>query len=83
MNPNLPATLRRAADFLEDLMKKLHTDVIRWTPWYIEAMREAADALDEQQKVFNEDALLRMTAEYLETTPERLRELVSADKEKD
>lgn len=46
MNTNLPATLRRAADFLEDLLKKLHTDVIRWTPWYIEAMREAADELE-------------------------------------
>ena len=46
--PNLPAMLRRAADFMEDEIKKQHGEFVRWTPWYIEAMREAADELEER-----------------------------------
>ena len=79
-NENLPATLRRGADMQEDDIKKQHGEFIRWTPWYIEAMREAADEIERQREVFNEDALLRMTAKYLGTTPGRLRKLVQADK---
>lgn len=45
-NPNLPATLRRAADFLEAVVIKKHIAMIRWTPWYIEVIREAADELE-------------------------------------
>lgn len=48
---NLPATLRRAADFIEDSIKKQHGDFICWTPWYIEAMREAADELEKTKEV--------------------------------
>lgn len=33
------------------------------------------------KKAFNEDALLKMTAQYLGTTPDRLREWAKADKE--
>lgn len=82
MNVNLPETLRRGADFLQDMHRKQHPDIhILWTPWYIEAMREAAEELERHQEVFNEDALLRMTGQYLGTTPERLREMAQADKE--
>lgn len=82
MNVNLPETLRRGADFLQDMHRKQHPDIhILWTPWYIEAMREAAEELERHQEVFNEDALLRMTGQYLGTTPERLRELVQAERE--
>ena len=73
MDKNLPGTLRRAADFLEDLLKKLHSETIRWTPWYIQAIREAAAELEEYRRVFNADSSLKMTAQYLGTTPERLR----------
>lgn len=45
-NPNLPGTLRRAADFLEGNIQREHGKFIRWTPWYIEAIREAADELE-------------------------------------
>ena len=48
MDGNLPATLRRGADMLEDQIKKEHGDFIRWTPWYIEAMREAAEELEKR-----------------------------------
>lgn len=33
------------------------------------------------KKAFNEDALLKMTAQYLGTTPDRLHEWAKADKE--
>lgn len=46
MDKNLPATLRRAADMLEDDIMKRHGEFIRWTPWYIEVIRQAADELD-------------------------------------
>lgn len=46
MDKNLPATLRRGAAFIEDMMRRKNPDYIRWTPWYVEAMREAADELE-------------------------------------
>ena len=46
MDKNLPDTLRRAAEFLEALIKQRRLAFIRWTPWYIEAIREAADELE-------------------------------------
>ena len=46
MDKNLPGTLRRAANFLEELAIKQHTAFIRFPIWYIEAMREAADELE-------------------------------------
>ena len=36
---------------------------------------------EEFKKAFNEDALLKMIAQYLGTTPDRLHEWVKADKE--
>ena len=80
-NPNLPANLRRAADFLEAVVIKKHIAFVRWTPWYIEAIREAADKLENFDRAFTEDALLRMTGQYLGTTPERLRELAREEQE--
>lgn len=49
MDKNLPATLRRAANFLEDILKKDNVQFIRSTPWYIEIIREAADELEKSK----------------------------------
>ena len=80
MDKNLPGTLRRAANFLEELAIKQHTAFIRFPIWYIEAMREAADELDNFNRAFTEEALLKMTAQHLGTTPERLREFGREEK---
>lgn len=49
MNKNLPDTLRRAADFLEDMRRKEHPEML-FAPWYIGAMQEAADELERLQE---------------------------------
>lgn len=49
MDKNLPATLRRAADFLENVTNKQHAGFIHFPLWYVEAMQEAADELEKLQ----------------------------------
>lgn len=80
MDKSLPNKLRRGAAMLEDIRRREHPEML-FTPWYISAMEEAAAELDMIHQTFTGQDLLSMTAKYLGTTPERLRELVRADKE--
>ncbi len=79
MYKQLIETLRRGADFLEEVRHKEDSKAM-FTPWYVGAMQAAADELELTMEVFNEDAMLRMAAGYLGIAPERLRELALADK---
>ena len=77
MDKNLPDTLRRAADFLEALIKQRRLAFIRWTPWYIEAIREAADELESLRA----GHCAGCTVPDASRANYRLRELEQADKE--
>ena len=81
MSNNLIKRLRRAACFQYELHQKRSRGRSNTVPWYVQVMFDAADELEEYRGVFNEEALLRLTAVGLGTTPERLRELAQADKD--
>lgn len=81
MNPNLSNDLRRSADSLLEFLQRISPE-ITGTPWKIQIMYEAAAEIEQHREAFNETSVLRMAAQYLSTTPERLRELVQADKER-
>lgn len=50
MDKNLPATLRRGADFIQETTQRHHGEYIHFPLWYVEAMREAADELERLQE---------------------------------
>lgn len=81
--------MERLSDFAADIVNDLYEN----SDWYgdrslIEAAINRLAAYEDMglepediKKVFNEDALLKLTGQLLGVTPDRLRELAQADKE--
>lgn len=82
--------MERLSDQAIEIINELHTERLDYSSEYIPLI-DAANRLaayedtgllpEDFKKAFNEDALLKMTAQYLGTTPDRLREWAKADKE--
>lgn len=82
--------MERLSDQAIEIINELHTERLDYSSEYIPLI-DAANRLaayedtglepEDVKKAFNEDALLKMTAQYLGTTPDRLRQWAKADKE--
>lgn len=82
--------MERLSDQAIEIINELHTERLDYSSEYIPLI-DAANRLaayedtglepEEFKKAFNEDALLKKTAQYLGTTPDRLHEWARTDKE--
>jgi 23S rRNA maturation mini-RNase III len=64
-----------------DALSQVEEDIIKMALNRLAAYEDTGLEPEEFKKAFNEDALLKMTAQYLGTTPDRLHEWAKADKE--
>ena len=64
-----------------DALSQVEEDIIKMTLNRLAAYEDTGLEPEDIKKAFNEDALLKMTAQYLGTTPDRLREWAKAEKE--
>lgn len=82
--------MERLSDQAIEIINELHTERLDYSSEYIPLI-DAANRLaayedtglepEDFKKAFNEGALLKLTAQYLGTTPDRLREWAQTDKE--
>ena len=64
-----------------DALSQVEEDIIKMALNRLAAYEDTGLEPEDFKKAFNEGALLKMTAQYLGTTPDRLHEWAKADKE--